>query len=843
MTTTTFNPETLSHPKFERQVELEAEMRNAGIQRFRDAVRKAEEKGQYSATRAGMRLVTAAHQKMVEAVETFIAEAKSGKAGPKHTALKYVTRLDVDTVANITARAVLDEIARKSTLTKVAMGIGMLMESEVNARIFEEQMPRAYAKFHEKASKENLEKRKWAHLLYPAKLLGVELEEWSDRDRILVGTKLVELFVGATGLVDINLVSSEKTGTLYMVEPNASTLEWLKEENSRLEALSPVYMPTIIPPKPWTNPSSGGYYTNVVRQLTLVKSYNRGYHEELASRPMAEVYAAVNALQNTAWQINKPVLEVMETLYDADGGLAGLPKADLIPLPPKPWWLPEGERVAREDMSEEQLAEFKAWKAAAHRTYQENAMMQRQRALFFRTLSVAKRFREEEEFFYPHQLDWRGRAYPIPLYLQPQGNDMQRGLLTFASSVPINDEEDASWLAIHGAGCWGYDKVSLEERVQWVLENEEQILASAENPYDNRFWMDADKGGKCWQFLAFCFEWAGFRAHGYGYESHLPIQMDGTCNGLQNFSAMLLDEVGGAAVNLIPADQPQDIYQRVADRVAVRVEQDLDHTDEEIRMIARGWSGKVNRKVTKRPVMTLAYGAQRFGFVSQVESDTINPWRQSDPVGYPFIRSGDDGKAYDFGYKAAQYMGGLIWEVVGEVVVAARQAMEWLQASASQAGKLGLPVNWTTPTGFLVQQAYRVPDMKRIDTAFNSTRIQISYQVGQGKIDSRRQASGISPNWVHSLDASHLMKTICASVEEGISSFSMIHDSYGTHAGNAHALARILRDQFVQMYTQVDVLARFKEELEGQIDAELPALPPKGGLDLSVVRESAFFFA
>ncbi|MGO8639201.1 DNA-directed RNA polymerase, partial [Rhizobium ruizarguesonis] len=78
-------------------------------------------------------------------------------------------------------------------------------------------------------------------------------------------------------------------------------------------------------------------------------------------------------------------------------------------------------------------------------------------------------------------LDWRGRAYPLPLYLTPQGNDLQRGLLTFANAVPIHDEEAAEWLAIHGAGCWGYDKVSLEERVQWVLEHEVEIIASAQN--------------------------------------------------------------------------------------------------------------------------------------------------------------------------------------------------------------------------------------------------------------------------------------------------------------------------------------------------------------------------
>jgi DNA-directed RNA polymerase len=87
------------------------------------------------------------------------------------------------------------------------------------------------------------------------------------------------------------------------------------------------------------------------------------------------------------------------------------------------------------------------------------------------------------------------------------------------------------------------------------------------------------------------------------------------------------------------------------------------------------------------------------------------------------------------------------------------------------------------------------------------------------------------------------MKTIRRCRREGIASFSMIHDSYGTHAGNAWAMARYLREEFVQMYSQVNVLTRFKEELEAQTGEQLPDLPAKGNLDLQQVLDSPFFFA
>lgn len=171
--------------------------------------------------------------------------------------------------------------------------------------------------------------------------------------------------------------------------------------------------------------------------------------------------------------------------------------------------------------------------------------------------------------------------------------------------------------------------------------------------------------------------------------------------------------------------------------------------------------------------------------------------------------------------------------------------MDWLQKAASVAAKEGLPVNWTTPSGFRVQQAYRVASSKRIDLTFEKVMIKLTLREEEEKIDSRKQASSISPNWVHSLDASHMMLTINACGGQGMRSFSMIHDSYGTHAGNASILASALREQFVAMYSNHDVMEELAADLRLILseDAELPEMPEHGSLDLSKVLESPFFFA
>src|SRR5690606_23726499 len=94
------------------------------------------------------------------------------------------------------------------------------------------------------------------------------------------------------------------------------------------------------------------------------------------------------------------------------------------------------------------------------------------------------------------------------------------------------------------------------------------ILACAEDPINNRGWLEAD----CpFQFLAWVLEYKEWKKYGAAFQSHIPVGMDGSCNGLQNFSAMLRDEKGGVSTNIVPGPAPRDIYQDVADRTMERV--------------------------------------------------------------------------------------------------------------------------------------------------------------------------------------------------------------------------------------------------------------------------------
>ncbi len=113
-------------------------------------------------------------------------------------------------------------------------------------------------------------------------------------------------------------------------------------------------------------------------------------------------------------------------------------------------------------------------------------------------------------------------------------------------------------------------------------------------------------------------------------------------------------------------------------------------------------------------------------------------------------------------------------------------------------------------------------------------------------VDTRKQLTSVAPNFVHSLDAAHLMLTVCAMEEQhGRQSWAMVHDSYGTHAGAVAVLGEVLREQFVSIYETTDPLGDLRQGVTRQArpTEPLPEPPALGGFDLNEVLKAEFFFA
>ncbi len=108
-----------------------------------------------------------------------------------------------------------------------------------------------------------------------------------------------------------------------------------------------------------------------------------------------------------------------------------------------------------------------------------------------------------------------------------------------------------------------------------------------------------------------------------------------------------------------------------------------------------------------------------------------------------------------------------------------------------------------------------------------------------------KQVLAIAPNYIHSMDAAHMMKTVNA-CPEGFS-FSVVHDSFGCHAADMEVMSAITREQFVEMYDGQDYLTAFIEGVRvtcPDLDAKMTVKQPtQGTLDLKQVLESEFFFS
>lgn len=818
----------------QEQTRIEEMMRGMTMTRFNETLAERRKRGEESATFYGNAMIKRTVAPLMEAIEAFIAQAKAGGGGRRHVAVKLLEQVPVDVAAYLTSKVILDQITQNAKLQRAALTVGNQLEDELRYAAFQEKAPGLWAKISKDMAGDTDRRRRTVFILAYNRFIG-DWKGWSQTDKVHLGMKLIEMFQEATGFCEVTTRNEGKNKTLLYLTATEAVLDWIEGNREGAALMTPVFLPMVVEPLPWTRPTGGGYITTNVRPLTLIKTRNRNYLTELSSMgdQLADVYAAVNSLQAVRWAINPTVHETMLAMWEQGTAAAGLPPREALPLPPSPLATDRDTST----LTDEERAVFKAWKLKASEVHSYNMKLKSRRMQIGKVLSIAQMFKEYDAFYFPYTLDFRGRVYAVPMFLNPQGSDHAKGLLQFAEGKPLGSTNAAGWLAIHGANTFGFDKVDFDERMDWVAERSDRIEAIGNDPLSDLWWTEADKP---WAFLAFCVEWAGYLREGLDFVSHLPIAMDGSCSGLQHFSAALRDEVGGAAVNLTPSPKPADVYQTVLDKALVKISADLPTGGKEAELAQLCLDFGLSRKTTKRATMTVPYGSTRYSsraFVGEYFTEAEESRREQDPS---YVNPLGDRQ-----FDASMYLSGHVWEAIGETVIAARSAMDWLRGCASVLAKEKLPVNWTTPDGLPILQAYADVTHRRVKTRFGNQLIYLTLvEEKDDKIDARRQQNGVAPNWVHSMDGTHLRMAVNLAKHNGVDNFAVVHDSFGTHACDTDMLAACLRETFVELY-ETDVLQCFADEVSDMLSegAELPPVPAKGSLDLNLVRESDFIFA
>lgn len=554
---------------------------------------------------------------------------------------------------------------------------------------------------------------------------------------------------------------------------------------------------------------TGGY---VLHRNDLFLTNWNSHTSSLPSPISPEALAAINSVQATPWRINGFVLDTMTECWRVGIELPGLPSPDDVDIPER---LPDDVWAS---MTDDERRETKKARAMA---YTKSAQLVSKRDALMRKLDVAQSLRAEDRIWFPHGFDFRFRMYPLPQDLNPQGDDVAKGLLMFADGLPIGPS-GYRWIMIHTANTFGQDKLPLDERVEWCMDHMLELTAAGMDPLENTFWMSAEEP---WCALAACQEIRLIGEYGLDHVSHLPVQVDGSCNGLQHLSALGRDPIGAAATNVAANAVRQDIYQRVADRATTLVTEDIRRGNTQ----AAVWAGAIDRKVVKRAVMTTPYGVTDRGIRDQLVNDGMTRKVLGDNYGHQ---------------AAADYLADVIRRAMDDTISSASAIMGYLQDTAGALAKQNVPLIWTNAAGCQIQQAYYRPGGKEIRTLIG--RMRMVYEDRNQGLDPTKQRNGAAPNYIHSQDAAHMALTVNRARDAyGIRHWSMIHDSYGTHAARMDALSMTLRATFAEMY-QEDLLGRFHQEqlaVAGPMGIDLPAPPKPGDFDVNEVLASPFFFA
>jgi DNA-directed RNA polymerase, mitochondrial len=712
----------------------------------------------------------------------------------------------------------------------------------------------------------------------------MEAEEWPKDVKLKLGSALIALLLQTAkfepsrkmaqshGLTEGSypalchtsafLPAKQKRVGLIMLHP-ALYESFLTDGSSfvELSAMLIKYLPMVVPPQPWDHrsASSSPYYS---LQANLVRSTSKVQQKAVRLCTMPAVQESLNFINATPWRINAPIYQVIAAAVEQGLDLGEIPSDSNLPMPDEslaweeprvPYVFGPGnyavptreETVALEEAMAaiergERVFNAAAYKRLCSQVAQKNAELHSMRCDLKLKLWVAKKFLGEERIYFPHNLDFRGRTYPIPPNLNHLGSDLCRGMLVFAQGKPLGPR-GLDWLKVHLANLCGHNKVSRDDRIAWVDARLDDVLDSARRPLEgHRWWATAENP---FQALATCVEILAAMECPEGpaaYVSHLPVHQDGSCNGLQHYAALGRDHEGGAAVNLVKnsTGRPADVYSEVLKIVERHVathaqyaEDDPDETRAHQGQMARLVKPYVSRKVIKQTVMTSVYGVTRVGARLQVE-------RQLEGLLY-----GDDARSPEQDaelFQASRYVSNLALDSLSEMFTAARLIMDWLARCAQLVATVDRQsMSWLTPLGLPVMQPYRKNSKHLVKTMLQ--RVVLTMEDENLPVSSARQRSAFPPNFVHSLDATHMMLTSLQMKELGLT-FAAVHDSYWTHACDTPVLAEALRSAFIELYS-LPILEDLRESLQKRHSGiKFPELPERGSLDIESVWESPYFF-
>jgi DNA-directed RNA polymerase len=599
--------------------------------------------------------------------------------------------------------------------------------------------------------------------------------------------------------------------TYSFVEFHPEVLKELHNRHEILQNSTLVYRPMISPPIDHSLVCSGGFIHTNLRKPVIQRYRDNFFGDQQKpqkfSEPSELVLNGLNSLMKTEWSINEDVLEVMKTLFENNSGLANLPHYSFEEFMYSTPYPTDGSKEEQAKWMQDREEMWGTW-------YKD----EQKRGRMLVRLKLAEDLIPWDYFYHVWTLDFRGRGYTVCELLSPQSSDFDRGLITLATRKKLTPEGEY-WRKVHLANLFDQDKISFEQRVQWVDDNWALFLRIKEDPYHNLEWVDnAKKKNKSFQRLAAILDITNPDGC-----SNIPVQLDGKCNGNQHWSAIMRDGIIAHLTGVLPSDQPEDLYQHVADNTTDYCELKTNENSW-FKQFVDYWDGGIPRSVTKRSTMCEAYGLTFYGIQKYLRSEGHLDWVPKEKRGGAIVELARAIKA-----------------ALDRTLINSNTGKNWLKDVSNIASEQNKHLTWVTPSGFKVVHYYTKTQTRRsVAKLFNKKELHFFVQTDDPNPRAARQA--IAPNYIHSLDAAHMFLTIQAMVDSDIKDFSMIHDSYGCHPNDVVLMKSLINREFLKMHEE-NCLLSFKKDVENHLGLILPDPPPTGGFKLERVLDSEYFFA
>jgi DNA-directed RNA polymerase len=232
----------------------------------------------------------------------------------------------------------------------------------------------------------------------------------------------------------------------------------------------------------------------------------------------------------------------------------------------------------------------------------------------------------------------------------------------------------------------------------------------------------------------------------------------------------------------------------------------------------------INKKTVKQPVMTSVYDVTRVGATAQIMGKLEKQGLTDEAI-----------------HAAARHLAERTEQALATICSSAAKIMEWLRDCGKRIASKDRLVTWTTPIGFPVVQPYRKMQFVRVTTLAGRVRIPTPV-FSTAPINKLRHIRGIAPNFVHSLDATHMFMVASACHADGIA-FAAVHDGYLTHAATCRDMVKHTLEQFVKLHSR-PVLDDLVAELRAKHpDIEFKDPPARGEFDINDVLGSKYLFS